>query len=214
MTAPDAIAALLAVLGAGGLGFTIGCRRERTAARVDVAMWPRLASELHAENGKLRCETTPVPSSGEPPSGAPNALHSLRKRLGFARGEVAQALGIPVPEVDTLEHTKLALLEVGTVADVVSSMGCRLDVVAQHIDGEAIWLSDERAAVATRRFPPTVRLKIVTGPIVDGQSGHDWEVTDLTGRFLAAGWSPGSESDAREAALQALEALGSDGGAS
>jgi hypothetical protein len=214
MTAPDAIAALLAVLGAGGLGFTVGCRRERASARADVDTWRELATSLHAENGRLRCEGTPVPSGTESPSGAPNALHRLRKRLGFARGEVAQALGIPVAEVDTLEHTRLALLEVGTVADVVSSMGCRLDVVAQHIDGEAVWLSDEQAATATRRFPPTVRLKTVTGPVVDGESGHDWEVTDLAGRFLAAGWSPGSESDAREAALQALEAIDKEGGPS
>jgi hypothetical protein len=81
MTAPDAIAALLAVLGAGGLGFTIGSRRERVVAQGDVAMWRTLANELHAENGKLRCESTPVPASGEPPSGKPNALHRLRTRF-------------------------------------------------------------------------------------------------------------------------------------
>jgi hypothetical protein len=141
-----ALAALLAVVGAFGIGFTIGARRERIAAQADVAMWRTLANELHAENGKLRCETTPVPASGEPPSGKPNALHRLRTRLDFGRDEVAQALGIRVTDVETLEHTRLGVLEVGTVSDYVSALGCRLDVVAQHVDGEAIWLSSEAGA--------------------------------------------------------------------
>lgn len=144
MTAPDVVAAFLAVLGAFGMGFTVGARRERKVAQADVHMWQALANELHAENGKLRCETTPVPSSGEPPSGKPNALHDLRTRLDIGRDVVAQALGIPVPEVDTLEHTRLKLLEVGAVEQFVGACECRLDVVAVHIDGEAVWLSDER----------------------------------------------------------------------
>ncbi len=143
MSAPDVVAALLAVLGAGGLGFTIGCRRERASARADIAMWRTLCTELHTENGRLRCEHTPVPSASEPPSGKPNALRSLRQRLGFGRGEVAQAFGIPVPDVETLEHTRLGLLEVAAVESYVGALGCRLDLVAQHVDGEAIWLSGE-----------------------------------------------------------------------
>jgi hypothetical protein len=206
----------LVVLGAFGLGVALGRflrRAELSDARAAIEMWRALCTELHAENGQLRCESTPVPSSAEPPSGAPNVLRALRTRLGFARGEVAQALGIPVPDVETLEHTRFELLEVGAVERFVGALGCRLDVVAQHVDGAAHWLSDARAA-ASRRLPPSVRLKIVTGPIVEGQSGHNWEITALDGRFLAAGWAPGSESDAREAALQALEELGSEGGAS
>jgi len=138
-----AVAALLAVAGAFGLGFTSGSRRERVVAQGDVAMWRSLANELHVENGKLRCETTPVPISGEPPSGKPNALHRLRTRLDFGRDRVGQALGIPVPEVDALEHTRLGLLEVEAVERFVGALGCRLDLVAQHIDGEAIWLCSE-----------------------------------------------------------------------
>lgn len=102
-----ALAALLAVAGAFGLGFTIGSRHERAAAGADIAMWQKLASELQAENGRLRCEGTPAPASGEPPSGKPNALQRLRNRLDFGRGEVAQALGIAIPDVETLEHTRL-----------------------------------------------------------------------------------------------------------
>jgi hypothetical protein len=128
------------------MGFTVGSRRERAVAQADVAMWRTLANDLHAENGRLRCEGTPVPVSGEPPSGKPNALHRLRVRLGFGRGEVAQALGIPIPDVETLEHTRLGLLEVAAVEGYVGALGCRLDVVAQHIDGEAVWLSDEPTA--------------------------------------------------------------------
>lgn len=141
-----ALSAALAALGAFGLGYTAGARRERASARADVAMWRALAVDLHAENGRLRCESTPVPNAAEPPTGRPNALHALRKRLGFGRGEVAQALGIPVPDVETLEHTRLGLLDVDAVERFVGAIGCRLDVVAQHIDGEAIWLSDERGA--------------------------------------------------------------------
>jgi DNA-binding transcriptional regulator YiaG len=144
MTAPDAIAAVLAVLGAGGLGFTIGCRRERAAARADVAVWRELASELHAENGKLRCETTPVPSSGEPPSSAPNQLHRLRQRLEVSAHELARRLGITGADVGALEHTRFGLLEVDAVERHVNALGCRLDVVAVHrLDGIAHWLSDD-----------------------------------------------------------------------
>jgi hypothetical protein len=71
-------------------------------------------------------------------------LRRLRERLGFTQGEVAQGLGIPISEVETLEQTPFRLLELGKVSDYVGTIGCRLDVVAVHVDGEAIWLSDER----------------------------------------------------------------------
>jgi hypothetical protein len=138
------VAALLAVVGAFGIGFTIGSRRERVGAQGDVAMWRTLANELHAENGKLRCESTPVPSSGEPPSGKPNQLQHLRTRLEVSVHEVARRLGIPPADVDTLEHTRLGLLEVDAVERHVNAVGCRLDVVAVHrLDGIAHWLSDD-----------------------------------------------------------------------
>src|SRR5690606_31019713 len=142
---PVLFCAVLAALGAFGLGVVLG-RRLRLASeqglRAEIETWRSLANELHAENGRLRCENTPAPASGEPPSGKPNALASLRARLNFGRGEVAQALGIPIPDVETLEHTQFGLLEIATVASYVRALGCRLDVVAQHIDGEAVWLSD------------------------------------------------------------------------
>jgi len=138
-----AMAALLAMLAVGGLGFIVGARRARSVVQADVAMWRSLADELHLENGKLRCQTTSAPSSSELPSGPPNALRVLRTRLGFGRGEVAQALGIPILDVETLEHTRLGLLELEVVESFVGALGCRLDVVAQHVDGDAIWLRDE-----------------------------------------------------------------------
>jgi DNA-binding Xre family transcriptional regulator len=144
VTAPDVIAALLAVLGAGGLGFTVGARRERAAARADVAMWCSLAKELHAENGKLRCESTPVPRSGEPPSGKPNQLCRLRARLEVSAQDLAERLGIAPADLATLEHVRFGMLELGDVERVVNALGCRLDVVAVHrLDGIAHWLSDD-----------------------------------------------------------------------
>jgi DNA-binding Xre family transcriptional regulator len=138
-----ALAALLAVLGAFGLGFTVGARRERAGARADVAMWKALSLELHAENGRLRCETTPVPSSEEP-SGKPNRLQRLRQRLEVSAHELSRRLGIPVPDVETLEHTRFELIELGDVERVANALGCRLDVVAVHrLDGIAHWLSDD-----------------------------------------------------------------------
>jgi hypothetical protein len=35
------------------------------------------------------------------------------------------------------------LLEVAAVERYVGVLGCRLDVVAQHVDGSAVFLSDE-----------------------------------------------------------------------
>lgn len=152
MTAPDLIAALLAALGAGGLGFALGSRRERAAAQADVTMWRELASSLHAENGLLRCSSTPVPSASEPASGKPNTLHSLRVRLDVSVHELARRLGIPAVDVDTLEHTPFGLLELDDVERIVNALGCRLDIVAVHrLDGIAHWLSDDHPR---DRLPP------------------------------------------------------------
>ncbi len=101
-----------------------------------------------AEIRQLRDELTAVkrPTEAADPPGPPNALARLRTRLNFGRGEVAQALGIPLADVDAIERTPLRLLEVGTVSDYASAFGCRLDVVAQHIDGAAHWLTDDGGA--------------------------------------------------------------------
>lgn len=82
---------------------------------------------------------------------APNALHALRARLEVSVHELARRLGIPMADVDTLEHTRFDLLEVGDVERACGALGCRLDVVAQHIDGEAIWLSGDDQQ---HRWPP------------------------------------------------------------
>jgi hypothetical protein len=71
-----------------------------------------------------------------------NALAKLRERLGVGPDALARALGIPVADVETLEGTPLRLLEIGDVAAYVGALGCRLDVVAQHVDGVAHWLND------------------------------------------------------------------------
>jgi hypothetical protein len=85
----------------------------------------------------------PTPKSGVD---MPNALGRLRTRLDVSREEVAKRLAIPLAGVSQIERTPLRLLEVDTVQQYAEALGCRLDVVAVHIDGEAIWLSDERGA--------------------------------------------------------------------
>lgn len=77
-----------------------------------------------------------------PTPAAPNALHTLRSRFGVQLDAVARALGIPASEVEALERTPLARLELGTVDRYVGAVGCRLDVVAVHLDGEAVWLGE------------------------------------------------------------------------
>lgn len=72
-----------------------------------------------------------------------NALGRLRTRLDVALDELARRVGIPVADVETVEATPLRLLDVDTVRRYVEGLECRLDLVACHIDGEAIWLGDE-----------------------------------------------------------------------
>jgi hypothetical protein len=146
MTAIEGIAVILALVGSGALGFTVGARRERVVARADAAKWRELALELQQENRRLRCECTPVPGAGEPPSGKPNALYRLRQRLNVSVHELARRLGVPVADAETLEYTRFGLLDIDAVERHTGALGCRLDVVAVHIEGEAVWLSDERGA--------------------------------------------------------------------
>jgi hypothetical protein len=87
-------------------------------------------------------EPAPTPKSGVD---MPNALGQLRTRLDVSRKE-AKRLAIPLAGVSQIERTPMRLLEVDTVQQYAEALGCRLDVVAVHIDGEAIWLSDERGA--------------------------------------------------------------------
>jgi hypothetical protein len=61
-------------------------------------------------------------------------------RRGFGLNDVARALGVAEAELDGLERTPLRLLELDAVERFAAAMGCRLDVVAQHIDGEAVFL--------------------------------------------------------------------------
>lgn len=75
-----------------------------------------------------------------------NALGRLRTRLGVALDELAARLEIPLAEVETVEATPLRLLDVDAVRSYVEALGCRLDLVACHIDGEAIWLGDDEEA--------------------------------------------------------------------
>lgn len=71
------------------------------------------------------------------------ALARLRMRLGVALDELARRLRIPLAEAETIEATPLRLLDVDAVRSYVEALGCRLDLVAVHIDGEAHWLSDD-----------------------------------------------------------------------
>jgi hypothetical protein len=52
-------------------------------------------------------------------------------------------MGVPVADIEALEQTPLRLLELDALDRYVSAIECRLDVVAVHVDGEAIWLSSE-----------------------------------------------------------------------
>jgi hypothetical protein len=69
-----------------------------------------------------------------------NALGMLRQRLGYEREAVAARLKISPADLDTLESTPLRLLKVSSVAGHVGACECRLDLVAVHVDGEAVWL--------------------------------------------------------------------------
>lgn len=95
--------------------------------------------------GALRRRRQPKPVPNEPQSEV-NALGRLRERLLVSRAEVAKRLAIPLAGVSQIERTPLRMLEIDTVQQYAEALGCRLDVVAVHIDGEAIWLSDERGA--------------------------------------------------------------------
>ena len=154
----------LALAGAGGLAllaaaFTHGhhvgglqARAALLALPVRRSTWAALLSDLSTQRGSKPARQpqsspspAPAPARGTlpsvaPASGGPNALHALRARLGFETAQVAQALGIPIPDVETLEHTPLRSLQLGTVERYVGALGCRLDVVAQHIDGAAVFL--------------------------------------------------------------------------
>jgi hypothetical protein len=89
---------------------------------------------------RRRSQTKRVPV----PTGEVNALGRLRERFEVPRAELAKRLAIPLAGVALIERTPLRLLEVDTVQKFVEALECRLDIVAQHLDGEAIWLSDER----------------------------------------------------------------------
>jgi hypothetical protein len=104
----------------------------------------------------VRCDEQPEPeepsaaplaaSAELPTAGSPNALGKLRTRLDVAREELCRRLCIAEADAGTLEATPLRLLELGDVERYVGALGCRLDVVAVHIDGFAVWLSDEEGA--------------------------------------------------------------------
>lgn len=72
-----------------------------------------------------------------------NALGKLRFRFRVTLDELARRLGITRADVETIEGTPLRLLEVDSVRRYVEALGCRLDLVACHIDGEAVWLGDD-----------------------------------------------------------------------
>lgn len=72
-----------------------------------------------------------------------NALGTLRQRLGYEREHVAARLKISLADLDTLESTPLRLLEVNSVTEHVGACECRLDLVAVHIDGAAVWLEEQ-----------------------------------------------------------------------
>lgn len=69
-----------------------------------------------------------------------NALGKLRERLGYTTDEIAARLQITVGALDAMEVTPFGQLEVSFVSEYVGACGCRLDVVAVHIDGEAAFL--------------------------------------------------------------------------
>jgi hypothetical protein len=69
----------------------------------------------------------------------------LRERCGVPRAELAKRLAIPLAGVAVIERMPLRLLELDTVQQYVEALACRLDIVAQHIDGVAHWLTDYEA---------------------------------------------------------------------
>lgn len=81
----------------------------------------------------------PAPSPGR----ALNTLGVLRTRLGYSTEHVAKVLGISPRAVGRLEAIPLQAWRVSDVERYVGALECRLDVVAVHIDGVAVWLSDE-----------------------------------------------------------------------
>ena len=72
-------------------------------------------------------------------------LRALRELLGVTVEAVALAMGVDAADVEGLEERPLELLAVGELQRFVGALGCRLDVVAQHIDGAAHWLTETRS---------------------------------------------------------------------
>lgn len=54
---------------------------------------------------------------------------------------IARTLRVPESWIGTIESAPLDTVPLGTVRRYVEALGCRLDVVAQHIDGVAHWLT-------------------------------------------------------------------------
>ena len=75
-----------------------------------------------------------------------NALGLLRERLGYSSADVAARMKISLTDLDTIETTPLRLLEVSSLAAHVGACECRLDVVAVHIDGQAVFLAHEEGS--------------------------------------------------------------------
>lgn len=90
----------------------------------------------------VRCDEPHV----TPP--ATNALGRLRARLGVAIDELARRLSVSAEDADAIEATAFRLLEIDTIDRYVGALGCRLDVVAVHIDGFAVWLSDDERGLS------------------------------------------------------------------
>lgn len=138
----------LVLTGVGGLAllaaaFTHGhhvgglqARAALLALPIRRATWTALFRDLNGRGSGSR----PAPEATASQRGARNALHELRLRRGFGLSDVARALGIPDAELETLERTPLPLLELDAVERFAAALGCRLDVVAQHVDGEAVFL--------------------------------------------------------------------------
>lgn len=75
-----------------------------------------------------------------------NALGLLRARLGYSPVAVAARMKISLADLTTIETTPMRLLEVSSVAAHVGACECRLDLVAVHIDGEAVFLAHEEGS--------------------------------------------------------------------
>jgi hypothetical protein len=162
------VALLATAFWLGWLASALRAKSSVDAIAIERRVWAALCKDLHSENGKLRCQQVeaptalPAPTPDSAPIAVPapaddettpspgiergNALRQLRKRLDVSRENLAKRLGVPLAGIAQVERTPLRLLEVDTVRQFVEALECRLDVVAQHIDGEAIWLSDEQGA--------------------------------------------------------------------